>query len=282
MVVHFKHSLRSRGVLAIAIVALVTLVGRPADAQDSRIPRLRDAAQPAQSSPPTKVPLEVTLDKSKVDLREHHLELTPSRNLTKVTIKVTGDSGAVLADEARDLPPHPARTPLIVRWTPSSDEPAARIEVFVYDAEGFYRGIALTPWSVSIPHEDVNFKTASAQIDDSEAPKLEASFAKVSEALAKHPEIQATLFIAGHTDTVGDAASNFRLSRQRALSIAAWFRHRGLKISIACEGFGESSLLVKTADEVDEPRNRRADYILGADEPTIKTVGFRPSWVRVP
>jgi hypothetical protein len=55
-----------------------------------------------------------------------------------------------------------------------------------------------------------------------------------------------------------------------------------LKIPIAFEGFGESALLVKTADEVDEPRNRRADYILSVEEPVFKSSGFRPSWSRVP
>jgi hypothetical protein len=38
---------------------------------------------------------------------------------------------------------------------------------------------------------------------------------------------------------------------------------------------------VKTADEVDEPRNRRVDYILSIDEPVMKTTGFRPAWRRV-
>src|SRR5258706_411004 len=83
-------------------------------------------------------------------------------------------------------------------------------------------------------------------IDDSEKPKLEASFVKVTEVIAayKGPG-KPTLFIAGHTDTVGAAAYNAQLSRARAQSIASWFRHRGLKIGIAFEGFGESALLVK-------------------------------------
>jgi outer membrane protein OmpA-like peptidoglycan-associated protein len=222
------------------------------------------------------------IDKAKVDLNEHHLEVKASRDLAKVTIKVVGDSGAVLADDARELSAHPAGTPLVVSWSPSSDEPVARIEVFVYDTDGYYKGIAITPWSVSIPHEEVNFKTDSSHIDDSEKPKLEASFAKISEALASHPQLRVSLFVAGHTDTVGDAYYNFRLSRMRAQAIAQWFRQRGVKIPIAFEGFGESALLVKTPDEVDEPRNRRADYILSVDEPVFKSTGVRPSWNRVP
>jgi outer membrane protein OmpA-like peptidoglycan-associated protein len=104
----------------------------------------------------------------------------------------------------------------------------------------------------------------------------------VTETLGKHKNIgQAVLFIAGHTDTVGTNEHNFRLSLARAQSIANWFRRRGLAIPIAYEGFGKTSLLVKTADDVDEPRNRRVDYILAVDEPTLKTTGFRAGWKRV-
>jgi outer membrane protein OmpA-like peptidoglycan-associated protein len=228
------------------------------------------------------VPLQVAVDKSKVDLDGHHLELKASRPLVRVTLKVTGDSGAVIADVDRELSSYPAGKPLVVEWQPSSDEPVVRIEVFAYDGDGYYKGIAITPWSVSVPHEEVNFKTDSAQIDDPEKPKLEASYAKVTEALAKHADLHVTLFIAGHTDTVGDASYNLALSRRRAQSIATWFRQRGLKIPIAFEGFGEYALAVKTADEVDEPRNRRVDYILSVDEPAFKSSGNKPAWRRVP
>jgi outer membrane protein OmpA-like peptidoglycan-associated protein len=242
-------------------------------------PSLRAGPSSGQSAAP---PLQVEIDKSKVDLKEHHLELRASHDLTKVTIKVTGDSGNVLDNQSIDLGPQPANTPLVVRWSPIDEEPIAKIEVSAYDADGAWRTITLVPWSIAIPHEEVNFRTDSFQIDDPEKPKLEASFVKVTESLAKHPEIHVTLFIAGHTDTVGDASYNMRLSRQRAQSIARWFRTRGLKIPLAFEGFGESALLIKTADEVDEPRNRRVDYILSVDEPVFKTSGRRPSWSRVP
>jgi outer membrane protein OmpA-like peptidoglycan-associated protein len=227
-------------------------------------------------------PLQVQVDKSKVDLKAHRLELRMSRQASKVTIKVQGDSGAILADESHDFSARPAGSTLIVTWSPSSDEPVAKIEVFGWDAFGYYAGVAIVPWSVSIPHEEVNFRTNSAQIDNAEKDKLEKSYVLVTEALDRHRNLgQVVLFIVGHTDTVGTDAHNFRLSLARAQSIAQWFRGRGLTIPIAYEGVGETALLVKTADEVDEPRNRRADYILAVDEPTLKTSGFRPAWKRV-
>lgn len=263
------------------LFASAALGGAVPAAADEPVAPAPTAPVPSGARP--RVPLEVVIDKAKVDLSEHHLELKASRDLAKVTLHVVGDSGAVLADEERILTAHPAGTPLVVEWTPSSEEPVAKIEVFAYAVDGYYKGFALTPWAVSIPHEEVNFATDSAAIADAEKPKLEASFAKVTEALARHPQMQGVhLFIAGHTDTVGDAGYNLRLSRQRALAIARWFRQRGLRIPIGSEGFGESALLVKTADNVDEPRNRRVDYILAVDEPVFKSSGARPAWTRVP
>ena len=117
-------------------------------------------------------------------------------------------------------------------------------------------------------------------------PKVEAAFGKITEALAKdsaagrmHAGI--TLYIAGHTDTVGSPTHNFKLSQDRARSIAAWFRKRGVKIPISYEGFGETSLAVKTADNIDEVKNRRADYILSDGPPTL-SAAFHPSWKRIP
>ena len=229
-------------------------------------------------------PLRVSIDKSKVDLTAHRLEVKASNAIVRATVHVVGTSGAVLADVDQPLSDNVAGAPLVLSWTPSSDETAQTIEVYVYDAGGhfYHEVITATSWSVSIPHEEVSFATDSAAIADSERSKLEASFAQVSEAIAKHPEVRGvTLFIAGHTDTVGSNEYNLRLSRARAQAIARWFRQRGLRIGIGWEGFGESALLVKTADNIDEPRNRRVDYILSVDEPTLKASGFRPTWNRL-
>jgi len=260
------------------VVAMTAALSRAASA-DEPVPA------PPSSAPreaPPRAPLQLVIDKAKVDLKGHRLELRASRDLAKVTVHVVGDSGAVLAHEVLELASHRAGTPLVVGWTPLNDEAVVRIEVFAYDVDGYYKGIAITPWSVVIPHEEVNFKHDSSQIEESERPKLEASFVKVTEALARHAEIRVTLFVAGHTDTVGDAGYNLGLSRRRAQAIAKWFRQRGLKIPIAYEGFGESALLVNTADQVDEPRNRRADYILSVEEPVFKVSGLHPSWARIP
>jgi outer membrane protein OmpA-like peptidoglycan-associated protein len=225
---------------------------------------------------------QVQVDKSKVDLANHRLELRMSLPPAEVEIKVLAESGEVLAEERHDLTGQAAGAPLEITWTPSSPTPAARIELRAHDVAGGFAGVAIFSWSLSIPHEEVVFKTDSAEIMESERPKLEASLQKINAALSTHKDDfgRPTLFVAGHTDTVGGDGHNLKLSQARAQAIARWFRGRGLRIPVAFEGFGESALAVKTADNVDEIRNRRVDYILSVEEPALRATGFRPSWKR--
>jgi outer membrane protein OmpA-like peptidoglycan-associated protein len=225
-------------------------------------------------------PLKISIDRSKVDLKQHRLEMVASREVAKVNIKVLDEAGTVLDEHDTAFPGEPAGATLSLTWTPSSEAPVAKIEIRAFDNTGHWAGVVIWQWSVSIPHKDVVFKTGSAQIDDAEKSKLEESFTKIADALTKYKDIgPIALFIAGHTDTVGSQADNLRLSRARARAIAAWFKTRGLPIPIAFEGFGVYALLVKTGDNVDEPRNRRVDYFLAVSEPAVATTGgFRPSW----
>ena len=75
------------------------------------------------------------------------------------------------------------------------------------------------------------------------------------------------LYVAGYTDSVGDASSNQTLSERRAKEIAKWFRSSGFKGNIFYQGFGEKGQAVPTADNVDEVRNRRSLYIVAAEKP---------------
>jgi outer membrane protein OmpA-like peptidoglycan-associated protein len=226
---------------------------------------------------------QIQLDKSKVDLANHRLELRMSQPAAEIEIKVTSETGEVLADERHDFTGTPAGAPITVTWTPSGPGTPARIELRAHDVAGGFAGVAIVSWSVTIPHEEVVFKTDSAEIMESERPKLEASLQKINAALAKHKEEfgRPTLFVAGHTDTVGGDGHNLKLSQARAQSISRWFKSRGLRIPVAYEGFGESAPAVKTADNVDEIRNRRVDYILSIEEPALKAIGFRPAWKRL-
>jgi outer membrane protein OmpA-like peptidoglycan-associated protein len=226
-------------------------------------------------------PLKVVVDRSKVDLKARRLEVKMSRTAEMVRIKVFDEMGAELADEEHDFSGMRAGSPLVVTWKPKSKDPVARIEVFGHDAHGYWSGVAIVPWSLEIPHQELHFDTDKADIKPAEEPKLEESYERITEAIAKHKELGAIkLFIAGHTDTVGAPGYNLDLSRRRARSIGTWFKKRGLKIQVLYEGFGESVLAVKTEDEVDEPKNRRADYILAIEAPTLKS-GAAAAWKKL-
>jgi OOP family OmpA-OmpF porin len=66
------------------------------------------------------------------------------------------------------------------------------------------------------------------------------------------------MVITGHTDTVGSGAANDALSAQRAQQVRQMLAERQFPAArIEAAGRGERDLAVPTADEVDEPRNRR-------------------------
>ena len=68
------------------------------------------------------------------------------------------------------------------------------------------------------------------------------------------------VLVIGHTDTVGGAEANDRLSAQRAVTVKGFLVEIGIPAGrIQTAGRGERELLVPTASNVDEPRNRRVE-----------------------
>ena len=73
-----------------------------------------------------------------------------------------------------------------------------------------------------------------------------------------------SLNIEGHSDSVGSAVANQRLSCARARAVRDYLIGRGVpKGHLAIAGGGERLLLIETADEVAEPQNRRATIVFG-------------------
>jgi outer membrane protein OmpA-like peptidoglycan-associated protein len=66
--------------------------------------------------------------------------------------------------------------------------------------------------------------------------------------------------IVGHTDTMGAPAKNVELGLKRAMMVRALLIEAGLDAStIEVTSHGEGDLLVHTADDMPEPRNRRVE-----------------------
>jgi outer membrane protein OmpA-like peptidoglycan-associated protein len=85
-----------------------------------------------------------------------------------------------------------------------------------------------------------------------------AELPKILEELKRRPVPD--VVVIAHTDTVGDHESNDRLSAQRAERVKAYLVEIGIPASrIETRGRGEREPLLPTADNVDEPRNRRVE-----------------------
>ena len=147
-----------------------------------------------------------------------------------------------------------------------------KITLLCYDTRGFSSGLELFPWQLEVEHEDVRFATAEWSITADEEPKLARAYDDIATAIRRYGKlIDVKLFITGHTDTVGDRRDNAILSERRARAIAAYFRDRGVRVPIYYAGLGETALLVPTADDTEEARNRRARYIVTVNEPAGAT-----------
>ena len=73
----------------------------------------------------------------------------------------------------------------------------------------------------------------------------------------------ADMVVTGHTDSTGALTANDTLSLSRAKAVAQLLVDKGAVASrLEAVGRGKRELLVPTADEVDEPQNRRVEIIV--------------------
>ncbi len=101
----------------------------------------------------------------------------------------------------------------------------------------------------------------------------EATVAEIAKVMADHPEIQ-RVEIEGHASTKGPAPYNTSLTDRRAYSVGKALQAKGVSANrLVAIGYGEYCPAVPTADEVDEPKNRRV---------LIKTVLVSGVWREVP
>jgi len=71
------------------------------------------------------------------------------------------------------------------------------------------------------------------------------------------------IVISGHTDTVGEKEYNYKLSLERAQATYKILVANGaIPANIAVTSHGEGNPLIKTADEVAEPKNRRVEITI--------------------
>jgi outer membrane protein OmpA-like peptidoglycan-associated protein len=205
-----------------------------------------------------------------LDLPGRRLEVAMDRPARRVDFTVYGDSGQVL-DRGEASFPLPVEGKVPVVWNQPEGTQVLRIDLVGHDAAGLFSPtLQLFPWSLEIPHEEVLFPSDQATIPPAELPKVKAAVSEVETAVRRYGKVvDVRLFVAGHTDTVGGADHNRELSRARAQAIGHAFRKAGVRLPILYVGLGEEMPRVVTPDEKDEPRNRRAEYILAVEEPAL-------------
>src|SRR5262249_14391871 len=158
-------------------------------------------------------PIHVGYDLDHLDLDHRELQFKPSRPISSATLVVVGEDGQELGRGAASYEHPPAGPWWSITWTQPPDTRAMVLKLRVAAADGVATNVELIPWSVTIQHEDVAFRTDSAVIDPDQRAKLDASLSRIADvARVAGKFMRLTLYIAGHTDTVGPSAKNRKLS----------------------------------------------------------------------
>jgi len=131
--------------------------------------------------------------------------------------------------------------------------PGQVVEISESDVQRLF-GAALAAQPPAPVHFTLNFRFDSEELTD----ESRALVTNVLQTVKTYPAPRVT--VVGHTDTTGSLESNVELGLRRANVV------RGLLIMAGLDGgaidvtsHGEAALLVPTADDVIEPRNRRVE-----------------------
>ncbi|MCA9624866.1 MAG: OmpA family protein [Myxococcales bacterium] len=228
--------------------------------------------------------LALTLSPENVDLDKRTMIFSINNPAQKAELIIMGKDGKELRKVTKALNNAKPGTDLSLTY-PDPQGEILYMDLKVYDVAGFWTGVRLTPLFAEVPHDDVEFDSGKWNIKSSEEPKLERTrdlLKKEIEKFQKHnASLGLRLYIAGYTDTVGSKAANQTLSNNRARSIASWFRKNGIRVPIFYQGFGEDVPAVKTPDETDEQKNRRALYILSSQTPSKSYHLPKDSWTKI-
>jgi OOP family OmpA-OmpF porin len=195
-------------------------------------------------------PVQAQSDPAALDLIQR---LRPQSGSTR-GIRVPG-----AADSA---PPAPTVQPAPVYSSPRVVQPSATVA-----GPGAPVGRPVAPAArdttgtdgVAAANITVTFPTGSATL----TPDAERQLAPLGRALASADLAAFRFRIEGHTDTVGDAASNQALSERRAAAVRNFLmtRYNVDAARLTAVGMGQTQPLVPTGDQVAQPRNRRVQIV---------------------
>jgi len=100
------------------------------------------------------------------------------------------------------------------------------------------------------------FKKGGAVVD----PKCDKTMKRVAEIMAEYPGFHVQ--VDGHTDNVGKASANQKLSQARANAVAAYLvsKHKVAKTLLSGKGFGDTQPVADNNTEEGRAQNRRVDF----------------------
>lgn len=223
-------------------------------------------------------PLEFDVVDGSFDPDARRFTMTMNQPAGHVQVNVRGDDGSMLAERIVEFDGDAPGTPLDIAWT-SRPGNILTIDVRAESTTGAWSSMQFIPWQVEFEAVHVNFASGSAEIPAEDAPVLEARLREIQQTVDRVREwVDCKLYIAGYTDTVGGSSDNQRLSEARARSLGEFLLDAGLELPVFYQGFGESGLAVQTEDNVDEPENRRAVFILSTRSPPTSSQVPRSNW----
>jgi outer membrane protein OmpA-like peptidoglycan-associated protein len=196
------------------------------------------AATPAASCGPRRVPVPAAAPAASRDL----IVLLPDGNDGTVGHAiVSNQAGAVTLAAAREATSVTERQP-----------PAAVVVMSEADVQATF-GALVSSLPPAAQHFTLYFVAQSNLTEESRAVVPQVLAAVRSRPA---PDVE----VIGHTDTTGTAASNLEVGLMRANAVRALLIAAGIDASIVeATSHGEADLLIETADEVVEPRNRRVE-----------------------
>lgn len=220
-------------------------------------------------------PLDLSIEKSDLDLIHRKLRFKLSRPAQKARLAVLMDSGQWAVDEEVPFRGESAGTPLEVAW-PEASGKVLKIAIRAYDTSDSYTGVELFPWQLEVSSTDLAFEAGKSELRSDQYSKLEKSYRAVTEAVARFlPLVPVRLFIVGRA---GSDEDSDQLAVHRARAVAQYFRKRGTRIPILYDGLRARGVRPRAAGEGGELGAPAVQYILSVGDPALQDGQAQPSW----
>jgi outer membrane protein OmpA-like peptidoglycan-associated protein len=113
----------------------------------------------------------------------------------------------------------------------------------------------------ALPLAQAQFQLYFQQATDQLVPESAAMLSEVVRAIRDRRSTDVS--VVGHTDTTDDARRNYELGLRRARAVAELLKKSGADAAVLnVASHGEANPLVKTGDNVAEPKNRRVEIVV--------------------